>query len=59
MDLREFPGTLQPVILHFGGNIGNENLWVEMPLICYTACHTFLCLLRIAYICILVKALSW
>jgi hypothetical protein len=33
MGLKEFPGTFPPVILHFGSNIGNGNLCIEVPLI--------------------------
>jgi hypothetical protein len=33
MGLNEFPDILSPVILQFGGHIGDENLCVEVSLI--------------------------
>ncbi len=33
MGLSEFPDTLPPVILHFGGDIGDGSLCVQGPLI--------------------------
>jgi hypothetical protein len=33
MGLSEFPDILLPVILQFGGHIGDENLCVEISLI--------------------------
>jgi hypothetical protein len=36
MGLSEFPDTFPPVILHFGGDIGDGSLCVEVPLI---HCH--------------------
>jgi hypothetical protein len=49
MGLSEFPDTLSPVILHFGGAIGDKRPWGRL----------LLRLLIIAYICILVEAWSW
>jgi hypothetical protein len=59
MGLSEFLGTLPPVILHFGNNFGDSNLCIEMPLISHCCLFPLLRLLMIAYICILVKVLSW
>jgi hypothetical protein len=60
MGLSEFPDTLALVIIHFGNDIGEGNLCIEVPLI-GRRCRLFtlLRLLIIAYICTLVKALSW
>jgi hypothetical protein len=33
MGLSEFPDTLSPVILHFGGDIGDGSPWGEISLI--------------------------
>jgi hypothetical protein len=33
MGLREFPDTLSPVILHFGGHIGDRSIFSENSLI--------------------------
>ncbi len=54
----EFHDTLLLVILHFCGDIGDGSLPGEISPICR---HQFLllCLLIIAYSCIIVKALSW
>jgi hypothetical protein len=57
MGLHEFLDTLPPVILHFGGNIGDGSLFIVVSLI--HRHHQRFCLLRplIAYMGILVKAL--
>jgi hypothetical protein len=57
--LSEFHDTVPPVILYFGGDIGDRSMCVEISLIC--SCHCQFLLLRllvITYICILMKALS-
>ncbi len=41
LGLREFPGTLPPVILHFSSDIGDGSLCNEVPLIRH-CCHRFL-----------------
>jgi hypothetical protein len=58
--LSELSDALPPVILSFSGNIGDGTLCIEVPLI-YPCCRRFplFRLLIIAYIFILIKALSW
>jgi hypothetical protein len=53
----QVPGTLRLVNLHFGRDIGDGRLCNEVPLIWYHL-FPFLCLLIIAYICVVFKALS-
>ncbi len=60
MGLSEFPDALPLVILHFGGDIGEGSICVQGPLI--RRRHRRFRLLRplkIVYMCILIKALSW
>ncbi len=60
MGLSEFPDTLPLVILHFGGDIGDGSLCVQGSLIRRRR-RRFRLLrpLKIVFMCILVKALSW
>ncbi len=39
MGLSDFPDTLPPCILHFGSNISDGSLCVELALICYRQFH--------------------
>jgi hypothetical protein len=60
MGLSEFHDTLSLIILHFSSDIGDGSLCLEISRIRH---HGHLLplfhLFMIAYICILVKALSW
>jgi hypothetical protein len=58
MGLSEFPDILSPVILPFGGDIGDGSLCDEMSVIFRRRFFYFLFRLN-AYICILVTAWSW
>jgi hypothetical protein len=60
MGLSEFHDTLSLIILHFSSDIGDGSLCIEISQIHHR--HRLFplpCLLMIAYICILIKALSW
>jgi hypothetical protein len=60
MGLSEFPDTLPLVILDFGGDIGDGSLCVQGSLIRRRRRpFRLLCPLKIVYMCILIKALSW
>jgi hypothetical protein len=60
MGLSEFPEILSPVILHFGGHIGNGSLCDEISLIRRSRRRFFYFLFRKnTFIFILVKAWSW
>jgi hypothetical protein len=60
MGLSEFRDTLSLIILHFSGDIGDGSLCIEISRIRHRRrLFPLLCLLTIAYICILIKALSW
>jgi hypothetical protein len=59
MGLSNFHDTLLPIILNFGGDIGDgSRLSAELPLICCRSCLLpLLLLLIIAYICIIFKVM--
>jgi hypothetical protein len=59
MGLSEFPDILSPVILQFGGHIGDGSLCVEISLIGRCAAVFYTLPLINGYIFILVKAWSW
>jgi hypothetical protein len=60
MGLSKFHVTLLPIILHFSSDISDGSLYIEISLIRHRhRLFPFFRLLMIAYICILVKALSW
>jgi hypothetical protein len=60
MGLSEFPDILSPVILHFGGHIGDGSLCDEISLICRRRrCFFYFFFRKKAYIFILVRAWSW
>jgi hypothetical protein len=60
MGLSEFHDTLLLIILHFSSDIGDGSLCIEISQTCQLhRLFPLLRLLMIAYICILIKALSW
>ncbi len=58
MSLSKFLDILLPVVLHFGGGVGDCHICIEVTLFCLH-CRQFplLCLLIIAHICISCKGL--